>query len=60
MNRTEEHNKRIGEGVKRYYANESVEKRAERFKAIQERNALEKEFRNKLKEVFDIYEKLNM
>lgn len=60
MNRTTEHNKKIGEGVKRYYANESEEKRAERFKAITERNALEKEFRNKLKEIFSIYEKLNM
>ena len=60
MERTKEHNKRIGEGVKRYYANESEEKKKERFKAIQDRNTLEKEFRNKLREVFDIYEKLNM
>lgn len=60
MNRTTEHNKKIGEGVKRYYANESEEKKAERFKAIEERNALEKQFKDKLKEVFDIYEKLNL
>lgn len=60
MERTKEHNKRIGEGVKRYYANESKEKRAERFKAIEERNNLEKQFKDKLKEIFSIYEKLNM
>ena len=60
MNRTTEHNRKIGDGVKRYYANESEEKKKERFKAIEERNLLEKEFRNKLKEVFSIYEKLNM
>lgn len=60
MNRTEEHNKKIGQGVKRYYANESEEKKKERFKAIEERNTLEKEFRNKLREIFSIYEKLNM
>lgn len=60
MERTEAHNKKIGEGVRKYYANESEEKKKERFKAIEERNLLEKEFRNKLKEVFSIYEKLNM
>ena len=60
MIRTQEHNNKIAQGVKRYYANESEEKRAERFRAIEERNNLEKEFRNKLKEVFDIYEKLNL
>lgn len=60
MERTKEHNNKIGEGVKRYYANESEEKKKERFKAIQERNDLEKEFRNKLKEIFSIYEKLNL
>jgi hypothetical protein len=60
MNRTEEHNKKIGEGVKRYYQQETQEKKAERFRAIEERNALEKQFKDKLKEVFIIYEKLNM
>ena len=60
MKRTTEHNKRIGEGVKRYYQQESEEKKKERFKAIEERNNLEKQFKDKLKEVFTIYEKLNM
>jgi hypothetical protein len=60
MKRTKEHNKRIGEGVKRYYQQETQEKRAERFKAIEERNALEKQFKDKLREIFSIYEKLNM
>lgn len=60
MIRTKEHNNKIGDGVKRYYANESEEKRAKRFKAIQERNALEKQFKDKLREIFSIYEKLNM
>lgn len=60
MERTKEHNTKIGQGVKRYYANESEEKRAERFKAIEERKNLERQFKDKLKEIFDIYEKLNL
>ena len=60
MIRTKEHNNKIAQGVKRYYALESDEKKAERFRAIEERNALERQFKDKLKEVFDIYEKLNL
>ena len=60
MIRTKEHNNKIGMGVKRYYALESDEKRAERFRAIEERNNLERQFKDNLREVFDIYKKLNM
>jgi hypothetical protein len=60
MKRTTEHNIKIGQGVKRYYANESEQKKKERFKAIEERKNLERQFKDKLREIFLIYEKLNM
>lgn len=38
---TDEHKKRIGEGVRRYYENETPEKRAQRIKNLSDYRKLE-------------------
>ncbi len=56
--RTKEHNKKIGLGVKAYYEKESEEQRALRLQAIEKRNMLKREFSEKMKELFELYNKL--
>jgi RPA family protein len=57
--RTKEHNKKIGQGVKAYYAQETQEQKAKRLKAIEKRQNLKSEFESRLKELFELYEMLN-
>lgn len=56
--RTKEHNKKIAQGVKSYYANETTEQRAKRLKAIEQRQNLKIEFESRLKELFELYKVL--
>lgn len=45
--RTEEHNRKIGEAVKRYYQNETQEQREKRINAIKQRKNLDKKLYEK-------------
>jgi len=56
MIRTEEHNKKIGESVKRHYANETEEQREQRINAIKERKRIEKRLYEKYIELNKIFE----
>lgn len=48
--RTQEHNRKIGESVKRYYEHESAEQREKRINAIRERKEIEKKLYDKYME----------
>lgn len=43
MERTKEHNQKIGEAMRRYYANETAEQREQRINKLKERKRIEKE-----------------
>ena len=57
MERTKEHNKKIGDAVRNYYAHETEEQREKRISAYKERRRIEKalyERYNELKEILKI------
>lgn len=43
MERTKEHNQKIGEAMRRYYARETAEQREQRIAKLKERKRIEKE-----------------
>ena len=62
MIRTKEHNKKIGNGVRKHYQQETKEERDERIfnlkKSVEVRENLKKELHTKLDELFELYTKL--
>lgn len=54
--RTEEHNKKIGNGVRTYYMNETPEQKEKRIAKMKERKAIERRLYEKWKELNELFD----
>ena len=63
MERTQEHNNKISQSMKRYFANESEEQRVKRRNGITEKNEIRRKFNEKISElkmILDLMEERQM